>query len=246
MIQIDWLYTELGIEPPPDEYSPSASTSTSVSTSSRSTGRSNGSSLTSLSASDGDDPFLSVPDHLATPTPAGPRGRIATPFLLSLTRGDSPPPPAAKYQHIFSKFITKLEELTDEEIADPAKAVVALEGVEPTHGLVDWAESTCASLEDIKRRRESQIQAMYDQLEGLWKRLGVAESDMDGFVESQRGSTEATVKAYEDELERMLELKREKMSTFVENAREEIKKLWDDLMVGETERADFAPFADGE
>ena len=43
----------------------------------------------------------------------------------------------------------------------------------------------------------------------------------------------------------MLELKRERMGTFVASAREEIGKLWDDLMAGEEGRADFAPFADG-
>lgn len=32
---------------------------------------------------------------------------------------------------------------------------------------------------------------------------------------------------------------------FVESAREEIIRLWNELMVGEEERADFAPFADG-
>ena len=87
---------------------------------------------------------------------------------------------------------------------------------------------------------------MYDQLEGLWRRLGVSDAEMDAFVESHRGSTEETVLAYEEELDRMLELKREKMSTFVENARKEIIQLWDELMVGEEERADFAPFADGK
>ena len=69
---------------------------------------------------------------------------------------------------------------------------------------------------------------------------------MDEFVEAHRGSTELTIQAYEAELDRMLELKRERMSTFVENARAEISKLWDDLMVGEQERAEFAPFADGK
>lgn len=44
----------------------------------------------------------------------------------------------------------------------------------------------------------------------------------------------------------MLELKREKMSTFIENARKEIRQLWGELMVGEEEQADFAPFADDE
>ena len=43
----------------------------------------------------------------------------------------------------------------------------------------------------------------------------------------------------------MLELKRERMGAFVESAREEIVKLWDELMIGEEEKADFAPFIDG-
>ena len=86
---------------------------------------------------------------------------------------------------------------------------------------------------------------MYDQLEALWRRLGVADRDMDAFVEQHRGTTEETVKEYEAELERMLELKRERMGLFVASAREEIARLWDDLMVGDDERADFAPYVDG-
>ncbi len=78
--------------------------------------------------------------------------------------------------------------------------------------LVAWAESTRRSLEDLQRRREAHIQAMYDQLEGLWRRLGVPDEAMDGFVDAHRGCTEETVREYEAELERMLELKRERMS----------------------------------
>lgn len=78
---------------------------------------------------------------------------------------------------------------------------IGLEGVEPTLGLIAWAESTRAELEDTKKRREAHIQAMYDQLEALWRRLGVTDNEMDAFVEAQRGSTEVTVRAYEEELE---------------------------------------------
>ncbi|TFY62235.1 hypothetical protein EVJ58_g3992 [Rhodofomes roseus] len=137
-------------------------------------------------------------------------------------------------------------EIAEEDLHDSVTAHVGLEGVDPTPGLMAWAESTHAELEDVKRRREAHIQAMYDQLEALWRRLGVPDADMDEFVNAQRGSTDVTVKAYEEELERMLELKRERMGTFVENARAEIIKLWDELMVSEEERADFAPFADDE
>ncbi|KAJ7750397.1 microtubule associated protein [Mycena maculata] len=189
-IQIDWLYTELGMVPPiPDD-------SCSGNTSMRSR------------SSVGSDPFL-------------------TPSAID----------AAHYR-VLADFI-------DQAASLPEDTPPRLE-VDPTPALISWAVDLRASLEDTKRRRETHIQAMYDQLEGLWKRLGVAEADMDAFVEAHRGSTEETVGEYEDELERMLELKRERMGTFVGSAREEIEKLWDELMVGEEERREWLPFFDDE
>ncbi|KAJ6551359.1 microtubule associated protein-domain-containing protein [Mycena capillaripes] len=188
-IQIDWLYTELGMVPPiPDD---SCSPSTSM-----------------RSRSSIDDPFL-------------------TPSVTE----------AAHYR-ILADFI-------DQAASLPEDTPPRLE-VEPTHALITWAMDLRASLEDTKRRRETHIQAMYDQLEGLWKRLGVADADMDAFVEAHRGSTEETVGEYEEELERMLELKRERMGAFVGSAREEIEKLWDELMVGQEERGEWLPFFDEE
>ncbi|KAJ7472345.1 microtubule associated protein [Mycena galericulata] len=187
-IQIDWLYTELGMAPPDVCCSPSSSIRSSLGS--------------------GSDPFL-------------------TPSALD-----------AAYYRILADFI-------DHAATLPEDTPPRLE-VEPTHALISWAMDLRAALEDTKRRRETHIQAMYDQLEGLWKRLGVAEADMDAFVEAHRGSTEETVGEYEDELERMLELKRERMGTFVGSAREEIEKLWDELMVGEEERGEWMPFFDDE
>jgi protein regulator of cytokinesis 1 len=146
------------------------------------------------------------------------------------------------YQRIFARFVIQMEEAESENLN---LAEVALTGVDPTPGLLSWTSSLRASLAALKARREAHIQTMYDQLEALWRRLGVSEGDMDGFVEAHRGSTEEVVQEYEDELERMMELKRERMGVFVENARIEIEKLWDDMMVGEDERSDFAPFVDG-
>jgi Ase1/PRC1/MAP65 family protein len=50
-------------------------------------------------------------------------------------------------------------------------------------------------LEDLKARREAHIQAIYNELDTLWRRLGVEEADMDAFIEANRGSTEANVQA---------------------------------------------------
>jgi protein regulator of cytokinesis 1 len=137
--------------------------------------------------------------------------------------------------------VARLEE-ADEEDLDLS---VGLQDILPTPSLLDWASQTHSSLSSLKKQREARIQTIYDQLEALWRRLGVSEEDIDGFVEAHRGSTEDTVREYEEELERMLDLKRERMGMFVGNARAEIERLWDDLMVGEDERLDFAPFADG-
>jgi protein regulator of cytokinesis 1 len=106
-------------------------------------------------------------------------------------------------------------------------------------------ESTLFQLEEEKARREAHIQTLYDQLEILWKRLGISDADIDDFVELNRGSTAENVRAYELELERMLEMKRERMGVFIGNARAEIERLWDDLMWSEEEREVFAAFHDG-
>ena len=182
------------------------------------------------------DPFIS-----STPTPAG-RAKSQLPSLFT---HDLPAIPSeSDHKAVFARFVARLEEAErDGESVEGTH--IGLEGVDPTPALLVWAEGTKMELEEVKKRREAHIQAMYDQLEALWRRLGVPEEAMDGFVDEHRGSTEDTVSAYEEELERMLELKRERMGTFIENARNEIVKLWDDLMVGEEEREDFSPFADG-
>ncbi|EIW55715.1 uncharacterized protein TRAVEDRAFT_38910 [Trametes versicolor FP-101664 SS1] len=239
-VQIDWLHTELGITPPSLEDLPSASTST---LGLPSLPRSSSSCSNRMTNS---DPFLSTSMSIpmSTPTPAH-RQKPITPLLFFTEEPQQPRATEADHQRVFAKFVARMEELSDEDLPD-SNVTVGLEGVEPTPALMAWAEATRADLEDIKRRREAHIQAMYDQLEALWRRLGVADADMDAFVEAQRGTTDETIKSYEEELERMLELKRERMGTFIENARAEIIKLWDELMVGDEERADFAPFADDE
>jgi protein regulator of cytokinesis 1 len=180
---------------------------------------------------------------LSTPTPCS---RKAASSLLNVTPDEPTSSGLSDFecQQIFAKFVARVEDLDESSLVEGSTA--GLEGVDPCPELLRWSERTRTELETVKRKREAHIQTMYDQLEALWRRLGVSEADMDSFVEAHRGSTEETVQAYEDELERMLELKRERMGVFIGNAREEIIKLWDDLLVGEDERLDFAPFADGE
>jgi len=76
--------------------------------------------------------------------------------------------------------------------------------------------------------------------------MGVDVDGMEGFVEANRGSTGTVIRAYEEELERMIDLRRERMGEFIANARTEIESLWEELMVRDEQRDDFAAFVDGE
>lgn len=215
-VQIDWLYSELGISPP---------------------------ALDSLSSTPG-SPFSHA---IASPSNSLNDPFLETPTPFSRTSGGSSRTDKfsnIEHQRTFARFVVRLEEAGDEDLSELPSPPFGLENVEPNPELVSWAKCLQASLEDIKRKRESHIQSMYDQLESLWRRLGVDETAMDAFVENHRGSTDQVVHDYEEELERMLKLKRECMGTFIDNAREEISKLWDDLMIGDDERADFVPFFD--
>lgn len=127
---------------------------------------------------------------------------------------------------------------------EDAERAKLLEGVEPSQGLLEWADQLIKDLQAIEIQRQAQIEAMCDQLINLWKRLDVEVEDMESFMERHKGVTEECVLAYEGELESMMALKRERMGQFVENAREEIRSLWDGLMMSEAERKEFAPFID--
>ena len=75
--------------------------------------------------------------------------------------------------------------------------------------------------------------------------MGVDVDGMEGFVEANREVMGAVIQAYEEERERMIGLRRERMSEFIANARTEIESLWEELMVGDEQRDDFVAFVDG-
>lgn len=128
---------------------------------------------------------------------------------------------------------------------DDIERAKLLEGVEPSEGLLEWADQVIKDLQAIEIQRQTQIESMCDQLVNLWKRLGADVEDMEGFMEQNKGVTEDCVRAYEEELERMVKEKRAKMEDFVQSARHEIEVLWNELVISQAERNEFLPFKDG-
>lgn len=98
----------------------------------------------------------------------------------------------SSYDQILARYVARWEEAEDEGLESDTLGV---EGVDPTNGVMQWAESLKVELEQRKAHRESEIQTIFDQLETLWKRLGVPEEDIDSFVEANRGSRDENVAA---------------------------------------------------
>ncbi|KAK4690059.1 Ase1/PRC1/MAP65 family protein, partial [Tremellales sp. Uapishka_1] len=155
------------------------------------------------------------------------------------------------YEKILAKFFSANptlggtlpeEDGEEEEVVE----VNGLDGVEPEVGLIDWAEDVEELWSNEKADREARIQHLYDQLEPLWLRLEVSQDVMDLFVESNRGTGDGVINAYEAELERVLEIRRSSLSSFVISVRKEIEELSDELMMSDEEKAAFGGSIDDD
>ncbi|KAJ5648133.1 hypothetical protein N7490_004505 [Penicillium lividum] len=96
-------------------------------------------------------------------------------------------------------------------------------------------------LMDEKKNRERKIKELRSAVEDLWERFGVEESDRKAFLSANRGCGMRTINEYEEELNRLNELKRQNMHLFVEDARVRLQDLWDSLFFSEEEMLDFTP-----
>ncbi|WWC87953.1 uncharacterized protein L201_002853 [Kwoniella dendrophila CBS 6074] len=121
-----------------------------------------------------------------------------------------------------------------------------MENVEPEIGLIEWSDELIDLWNSRKEQHESKIQELYNLVEPLWSRLEIDQDTMDLFVDMNRGSGESVIKAYEEEYERLLELRRSSLSSFIENTRKEIDVLQTELMLSDDERAEFGAFIDDD
>ncbi|KAK4169441.1 anaphase spindle elongation protein 1 [Cladorrhinum sp. PSN259] len=96
-------------------------------------------------------------------------------------------------------------------------------------------------LMDEKKKRERRLQDLKDTVEALWEKLEVDEVDRKSFLNSTRGCGIRQINAFEDELARLNELKRQNLHIFVEDARTKLQELWDSLYLSEDEMLEFTP-----
>lgn len=110
-----------------------------------------------------------------------------------------------------------------------------------TKGNIEQLKSKKAKLVDEKERRLINAEELKLEINELWTKLGVEENDKTAFLAQHRGCDMRTLQDLEDELHRLLDIKRENMHIFVENARLQLQELWDKLYFSEDEILDFSP-----
>ncbi|KAK4546327.1 hypothetical protein LTR36_002004 [Oleoguttula mirabilis] len=92
-----------------------------------------------------------------------------------------------------------------------------------------------------KQQRERKLKELRANVESLWDRLSVNDSERRQFLASNRGCGLRQINEFENELSRLNELKRQNLHLFVEDARFKLQELWDGLYFSEEEMLDFAP-----
>jgi len=94
---------------------------------------------------------------------------------------------------------------------------------------------------DEKRNRERRLNESRTAVDSLWDRFGVEEADRKAFLNANRGCGLRTINEFEEELDRLNELKGQNLHLFIEDARCRLQELWDSLYFSEEEMLDFTP-----
>lgn len=187
------------------------------------------------------------------------------PHLLPPYSEEEQPGLYASYERLLHTIIT-LNPLPPMDDGNEEWPVIEnLEGLketEPEIPLIEWVEETMELWTSKKEEHEARIQELYNMVEPLWTKLGVEQETMDCFVEMNRGSGEATIKAvscfylyiyiliqlqYEAEYERLLELRRASLSSFILSTRSTIVALQTSLLMSpRSQSASFPEMHDEE
>lgn len=111
---------------------------------------------------------------------------------------------------------------------------------------IDRLKSKKDKLADEKHARERQLRDLKSTIEALWDKLGHDEAQRRDFLAANRGCGLRAINVFQEELSRLEQLKRQKIHIFVEDARIQLQRLWDDLYFSEEEMLEFGAAFSGE
>ncbi|KAG0051541.1 hypothetical protein BGZ83_003582 [Gryganskiella cystojenkinii] len=96
-------------------------------------------------------------------------------------------------------------------------------------------------LESERQRRKILLKEHLTEISSLWDKLRIEEKDQEEFLTTHDGLTLEDIRAHKEELDRLEDLKSEKLEEFIMTERETIYGLWDRLYYSWEQRETFSP-----
>ena len=107
---------------------------------------------------------------------------------------------------------------------------------------MDSLTKRVSELHSEKRRRKAKLQEMGLEIAKLWEKLRIPEEEQIKFTESVRGLGIDTLQKGECELERLNAIKTEMIGQLIQEARQEIENLWEQIDAEDEFRTSFEVF----
>ncbi|KAF9436959.1 hypothetical protein BGZ76_002410 [Entomortierella beljakovae] len=99
-------------------------------------------------------------------------------------------------------------------------------------------------LENERSKREAIVKEHKEDIIRLWDKLHFDDEEREDFFTNHVGLTMDIIKAYKSELNKLEEMKSEKIEAFILDERDKLYELWDRLYYSMEERESFAPVLD--
>lgn len=106
---------------------------------------------------------------------------------------------------------------------------------------VDDLRQRYQDLLNEKQSREEKLTKYKAEMVHLWDKLNEDPDSVKTFEQTHRGLAPEVLEAYERELERLREKKRQNIGVFIQDARVQLEQLWDKLYYSDNERMEFIP-----
>ncbi|KAG0216492.1 hypothetical protein BGX28_000006 [Mortierella sp. GBA30] len=101
-------------------------------------------------------------------------------------------------------------------------------------------------LEDERSQRESLVKEHLAEITRLWDKLRIEDEEREEFATTHVGLTMDTIREYKSELNRLEELKSQKVEEFIMDERNTLYELWDKLYYSREQRESFEPVFDND
>ena len=102
---------------------------------------------------------------------------------------------------------------------------------------MEQLEQRVNELQTEKQAREAILMKLGNQIQPLWEKLNISQPERDSFFKRNGTFGHRSIRACEDELTRLKEMRRQKMSAFIDATRSELRAAMDEARLLPTEKA---------